>query len=88
MTDVNLSDAREHLSSLVTQAIESKTPVFLARRGCRVAALIDSEVLDHVLELAEDMEDILDAQAAREEMRATGEEMIPWEQVKADLGMV
>jgi hypothetical protein len=43
--------------------------------------------LERVLELAEDMADIRAAEAARADMRATSEAPIPWEQVKADLGL-
>jgi hypothetical protein len=45
----------------------------------------------HVLSchrLAEDMADIRAAEAARAEMKATGEQPIPWAEVKADLGLV
>jgi len=49
--------------------------------------VIDSDDLDEILELAEDMADIRAAEAARDEMRTTGEAPIPWEQVKADLGL-
>jgi hypothetical protein len=59
----------------------------LARRGRRVAAVIDADDLDQILELAEDMADIRAAAAARAEMQATGEAPIPWTQVKADLGL-
>ena len=52
-----------------------------------MAAVIDADDLDQILELAEDMADIRAAAAARAEMQATGEAPIPWEQVKADLGL-
>ncbi len=39
------------------------------------------------LELAEDMADIRAAEAARAEMKATGEQPIPWAEVRADLGL-
>jgi hypothetical protein len=52
-----------------------------------LAAVIDADDLDSILELAEDMADIRAAEAARAEMKATGEAPIPWEQVKADLGL-
>ena len=62
-------------------------PVYLTRRGQTVAAVIDAEDLQRILALAEDMSDILAAEAAREEMRSTSQEPIPWEEVKADLGL-
>ncbi|GAC1326730.1 MAG: hypothetical protein NVSMB13_12250 [Mycobacteriales bacterium] len=60
---------------------------FTSRHGRRIAAVIDADDLDELLELAEDMADIRAAAAARVEMQATGETPIPWEQVKADLGL-
>lgn len=63
------------------------SPVYLARRGRRVAAVIDADDLDELLALAEDISDIRAAAQARAEMAATGETPIPWEQVKADLGL-
>ena len=54
-------------------------------RSRRVAAVIDADDLDELLQLAEDMSDIRGAEAEREVMRATGTSPIPWEQVKADL---
>ena len=59
----------------------------LARHGRRIAAVIDADDLDELLDLAEDMADIRAAAAVRAEMQATGETPIPWEQVKADLGL-
>jgi prevent-host-death family protein len=84
---VTVSEARGHLAAMIDRARAEHAPVYLARRGRRVAALIDADDLDALLELAEDMADIRAAEAAREEMRATGETPIPWEQVKADLGL-
>jgi len=40
-----------------------------------------------VAEALDDLIDVLGAAMARAEMRATGEKPIPWEQVKADLGL-
>lgn len=52
-----------------------------------MAAVIAAEDLDHLIELAEDMEDIRAAARSRDEMRETGQEPIPWDEVKAELGM-
>lgn len=82
-----VSEARQNWASIIDRACSEHTPVYLARRGSRVAAIIDADDLDELFELAEDMADIRAAEAARSEMRATGEEPIPWEQVKADLGL-
>jgi prevent-host-death family protein len=84
---INLSEARKHLASIVDHARTQHEPVYLARRGRRVAAIIDADDLDRILDLAEDMADVRAAEEARAEMEATGETPIPWEQVKADLGL-
>lgn len=86
-TSLNVSAARSQLAELIDRAHHSHEPVFLSRRGRRVAAIIDADDLDRLISLAEDMEDIRAAQAARDEMQATGQAAIPWEEVKAELGM-
>ena len=42
---------------------------------------------EHLLDLAEDMADIRAAEAARAEMRETGDVPVPWDDVKAELGL-
>ncbi len=84
---LSVSDAREQLASVIDRARTEHQPVYLYRRGHRVAAVIDSDDLDRLLELAEDMADIRAAEAARGEMVRTGETPIPWEEVKADFGL-
>ncbi|MBN9609841.1 MAG: prevent-host-death protein [Actinobacteria bacterium 69-20] len=84
---LNISEARTQLAAIVDRARAEHEPVYVTRRGRRIAAVIDADDLDHVLALAEDMADILAAEQARAEMRATGEAPIPWEEVKADLGL-
>jgi hypothetical protein len=44
--------------------------------------------LERLIELAEDMADIRAAEESREELRRTQTEPTPWDQVKADLGLV
>jgi len=84
---INVSDARRQLAAIIDQAQSAHEPIYLTRRGRRVAAVIDAEDLDEILALAEDMADIRAAEAARAEMLETGQEPIPWDQVKADLGL-
>lgn len=84
---LTVSEARQKLAAIIDRARAEHTPIYLARRGRRVAAVIDADDLDGILELAEDMADIRAAEAARAEMQATGETPIPWEEVKADLGL-
>ena len=84
---LNISAARTQLAAIVDRARAEHQPVYVSRRGRRVAAVIDADDLDRILELAEDMADIRAAEQARAEMHATGEAPIPWDEVKADLGL-
>jgi prevent-host-death family protein len=84
---LNITEARKRLAEIIDQAHTDHEPVYLTRRGRRVAAVIDADDLEGILELAEDMADIRAAEAARAEMKATGEEPIPWDEVKVDLGL-
>ena len=86
-TDLSISEARERLADVVDQARSFHQPVFLSRRGRRVAAVIDADDLERLIDLAEDMADIRAAEAARAEMRETGELPVPWDDVKAELGL-
>lgn len=86
MTEMTISHARAQLADVVDAARVQHNPVYLTRRGQRVAAVIDADDLDRLIAAAEDLADIEAARAARDEM-ANGEPASPWEQVKADLGL-
>ena len=86
MTEVTVSEARARLADVVDRARVAHDPVFLTRRGRRVAAVIDADDLQRLIEAAEDLADVEAARAARAEM-ASGEVAIPWDEVKADLGL-
>jgi len=84
---INVADARRQLAAIIDRARQEHEPVYLSRRGQKVAAVIDAEDLERLISLAEDMSDILAAAAARAEMEQTGSEPIPWEEVRAELGL-
>jgi antitoxin Phd len=86
MSEVTVSEARARLADVVDQARVAHDPVFLTRRGRRVAAVIDADDLQRLIEAAEDLADVEAAKDARAEM-ASGEAAIPWDEVKADLGL-
>lgn len=86
MGEMTVSDARARLADVVDAARVAHDPVYLTRRGHRVAAVIDADDLDRLIAAAEDLADIEGAKTARAEL-AAGEEGIPWDQVKADLGL-
>lgn len=50
---MTVSEARARLADVVDEARDSRAPVFLTRRGRRVAALIDCETLDDLLYVAQ-----------------------------------
>ena len=51
----NITNARKQLAAIIDQARADHEPVYLTRRGHRVAAVIDADDLDGILALAEDM---------------------------------
>lgn len=87
MGDITVSEARARLADVVDEARIAHDPVFLTRRGRRVAAVVDADQLERLIEAAEDLADIRAAAEARARMAESGEAPIPWEQVKADLGL-
>ncbi|TIC89295.1 type II toxin-antitoxin system Phd/YefM family antitoxin [Nocardioides sp. GY 10113] len=86
MSEMTVSEARARLADVIDESRVAHDPVFLTRRGRRVAAIIDADQLESLIEAAEDLADIRAARDARKEIDA-GEAPIPWDQVKADLGL-
>lgn len=87
MSEMTVSEARARLADVVDAARVAHDPVFLTRRGRRVAAVVDADQLQELLDDAEDLADIQAAAAARAELAETGAAAIPWDEVKADLGL-
>ena len=85
--ELSVSEAREQLASLIDRVRAEHQPVFLSRRGRRVAAVIDAEDLERLIEMAEDAADVRAAAEAHREMAATGATPVPWDTVTADLGL-
>lgn len=84
---MTVTEARARLADVVDQARVDHDPVFLTRRGRRVAAILDADHLEQLIEAAEDLADLQAAVAARAEMAETGQLAIPWDEVKSDLGL-
>ncbi len=82
MTELAVSKARDHLAEVIEQSRRSGEPVFVTRRGRRVAVIIDAESYERVVETAEEATDRQELQAARDE-----NDYVPWDEVKADLGL-
>jgi prevent-host-death family protein len=81
MSAITTVKARENFSDLINRSAYGKERVVLTRRGKGIAAVVPMEDL----ELLEKLEDRMDLEAAREALKEPG--TIPWEKVKADLGL-
>ncbi|MCL1897778.1 MAG: type II toxin-antitoxin system Phd/YefM family antitoxin [Micrococcales bacterium] len=86
MNEMTVTAARARLADVVDEARVNHDPVFLTKRGRRVAAVIDATDLDHLIEIAQNQVDLEQVRLARLEMDS-GDEPVLWEQVKADLGL-
>lgn len=82
MSELPVSEARDHFADAIEAARASREPVYVTRRGRRVAAIVDAEVYDALVEAAEDAADRAELRAARAE-----DDFVPWEEVKAELGL-
>ena len=85
MLDLPVSVACSQLDEIVDDVCARREPVFLTRRGRRVAAVIDADDLERLTQAAEDLADIEAADAARAEIAKHG--TIPWDEVEAELGL-
>ena len=82
-----VSEAKQQLGALVDRAHLQHEPVSLSKRGKRVAVILDADDFDRMREMLEDIEDAQAALAARRELEETAATPIPWDDVKAELGL-
>jgi prevent-host-death family protein len=82
MTEMAVSEAREHLAEVIDSARRTGEPIYLTRHGRAVAVVVDPTVFEKLVDHAEDVLDRAELALARDE-----DDYIPWEQVKADLGL-
>jgi prevent-host-death family protein len=73
---------RENIADLIDAARLSKEPVYVTRRGKKVAVIVDPDVFDELLEIAEDVID-------RKELSEIDpkEKSLDWDVVKVELGL-
>jgi len=81
MSEIAVSEARDHLAAAIERA-RSGEPVYVTRRGRRVAVIVDADTYDSLVEDAEEALDRAELRAARAE-----DDYVPWEEVKAELGL-
>lgn len=80
--EVGLAEARTRLGELVNRAHGGEV-IYLTRNGVPLAALLPVEELRRLVEAEEDLEDLRAVLASDRE----GGETIPWETLKAELGL-
>lgn len=84
MNTLSTAEARDQFSDVINRAAYGKERVVLTRRGKALVAIVPIEDVDLLREL-EDRIDLEDAQQAVAEAEERG--YIPWETVKANLGL-
>jgi prevent-host-death family protein len=82
MSEVAVSEARNRLAELIEESRRSGEPISVTRRGRRVAVIIDSDAFDRLVEIADDVDDRRELEAARAD-----DNYVPWDDVKAVLGL-
>lgn len=82
-----VSQAKAQLGALIERAQITRVPIYLTRHGRSAVVLIDAGEFERLHTLAEDADDARAAITARKEIDETGALPVPWEQVKAELGL-
>lgn len=82
MNEVAVSEARNRLAEVIEESRRSGEPISVTRRGRRIAVIIDSEAFDRLVEIADDVDDRRELDAARAD-----DDYVPWDDVKAMLGL-
>lgn len=87
-TSVKAEEARNKFSDLVNRAAYGHERIVVTRRGKDVAAVVPMEDLRLIEQLVEKIEDFIDTEEAKAALReAETEGTIPWEKMKAELGL-
>jgi len=83
MGELTVSQARENLAELIDSTQRSGEPVVLTRHGRPVAVVLDHALFERLVAAADDTSDRQALALAR-----VDDDTVPWEQVKADLGLL
>lgn len=84
MVEISFAEAREQFSEMVDRAADDKERIVVTRHGKRIVAIVPIEDVE-AIEKIEDRIDRRELRKARAEMAVKG--TIPWEKVKAELGL-
>ncbi|MDP9165124.1 MAG: type II toxin-antitoxin system Phd/YefM family antitoxin [Actinomycetota bacterium] len=82
MSEMAVSEARDHLAEVIDGARQTGEPVYVTRRGRRVAVIVDADSYERMIDTAEDTLDRQALAAARAD-----DDYVPWDEVKAQLGL-
>ena len=83
MCELMVSQARENLAELIDSPQRSSEPVVVTRHGRPVAVVLDHALFERLMAAADDTSDRQALALARAD-----DDTVPWEQVKADLGLL
>jgi antitoxin Phd len=81
MTRLGVVEARRKFSKTISRVEFGRERIVLERRGEQVAAVVPMDDLF----LLQELENKIDLAAARKALREPG--AVPWEKIKADLGL-
>ncbi len=84
VVEISFAEAREQFAEMVDRAADDKERIVVTRYGKRIVAIVPIEDVEAI----EKIEDRIDRRAlrrARAEMAVKG--TIPWETLKAELGL-
>jgi prevent-host-death family protein len=81
--ELTVSQARENLAELIDRTQRSGEPVVLNRHGRPMAVVLDHALFERLVAAADDNGDRQALALARAD-----DDTVPWEQVKADLGLL
>lgn len=85
MSKVSISKVQKNISEIVRAVARENKRVVIARGNKALAAIVPIQDYEYLEK--EDRLDIEAAERAWKEMQESGEELIPWEQAKKELGM-
>jgi len=83
MSEIAVSEARNRFADVIEEARSTGEAVSVTRRGRRVAVVVDADTFDRLVDSADESIDRRELEAARRD-----DDYIPWDEAKADLGLV